>query len=205
MRACVCACSNPTIEVVKFRLRGWCILGAFLLPAFTILGHECQDLLSPCDGSWNACVPRFILSSERKGKIPSIGSSGEDRTRDCASGRTASPTHCRLSCFGHHKETTKQSRDSARAPATFSSSSCSLPLTSRPSADTLWQVGIRCRNSLRVSSPLCVAHLGFGCSRTAQRRGSLRVWCSLWWQAHCAARLALNFYFRIKNSFIFFK
>ena len=40
---------NPTIKVVTFRLRGWCLLGVFLLPAFTRLGHECQDLLSPCD------------------------------------------------------------------------------------------------------------------------------------------------------------
>ena len=41
---------NPTIEVVTFRLRGWCMPVVFLLPAFTRLGHECQDLLSPCDG-----------------------------------------------------------------------------------------------------------------------------------------------------------
>ena len=40
---------NPTIKVVTFRLRGWCVLGVFLLPAFTRLGHERQDLLSPCD------------------------------------------------------------------------------------------------------------------------------------------------------------
>ena len=40
---------NPTIKVVTFRLRGWCMLGVFLLPAFTCLGHERQDLLSPCD------------------------------------------------------------------------------------------------------------------------------------------------------------
>ena len=26
------------------------MLGVFLLPTFTRLGHECQDLLSPCDG-----------------------------------------------------------------------------------------------------------------------------------------------------------
>ena len=26
------------------------MLGVSLLPAFTRLGHECQDLLSPCDG-----------------------------------------------------------------------------------------------------------------------------------------------------------
>ena len=41
---------NPTIEVVTFCLRGWCMLGAFLLPSFIRLGHECQDLMSPCDG-----------------------------------------------------------------------------------------------------------------------------------------------------------
>ena len=40
----------PPVEVVTFRLRGWCMLGVFLLTAFTRLGHECQDLLSPCDG-----------------------------------------------------------------------------------------------------------------------------------------------------------
>ena len=40
---------NPTIKVVTFRLRGWCVLGVFLLLAFTRLGHERQDLLSPCD------------------------------------------------------------------------------------------------------------------------------------------------------------
>ena len=42
--------SNLTIEVVMFHLHGWSMLGVFLLPAFTCLGHECQDLLSPCDG-----------------------------------------------------------------------------------------------------------------------------------------------------------
>ena len=41
---------NPSIEVVPFRLCGWCMLGVFLLPAFTCLGHDCQDLFSPCDG-----------------------------------------------------------------------------------------------------------------------------------------------------------
>ena len=41
---------NPTIEVVTFCLHGWCMLGVFLLLAFTHVGHECQDLLSSCDG-----------------------------------------------------------------------------------------------------------------------------------------------------------
>ena len=41
--------SYPTIGVVTFRLPEWCMLGVFLLPAFTRLGHEYRDLLSPCD------------------------------------------------------------------------------------------------------------------------------------------------------------
>ena len=41
---------NSTIEVVTFRLRGWCVLGVFLLPEFTLLGHGWLDLWSPCDG-----------------------------------------------------------------------------------------------------------------------------------------------------------
>ena len=40
---------NPTFKVVTFCLRRWCVLGVFLLPAFTRLGHEHQDLLSPWD------------------------------------------------------------------------------------------------------------------------------------------------------------
>ena len=50
---------NPTIEVVTFRPSGWCMLGVFLLQAFTRLGHECYDLLSPRDGI--ACVHRQDL------------------------------------------------------------------------------------------------------------------------------------------------
>ena len=41
---------NPTIEVVTFRLHGWCMLGVLLLPAFTHLGHESHNILSLCDG-----------------------------------------------------------------------------------------------------------------------------------------------------------
>ena len=41
---------NPTIEVVIFRLRKWRMLVVVLLPAFTHLANECQDLLSPCNG-----------------------------------------------------------------------------------------------------------------------------------------------------------
>ena len=35
------------------------MLGVFLLPVFTRLGHERQDLFSPCDE--NACVHRLDL------------------------------------------------------------------------------------------------------------------------------------------------
>ena len=41
---------NPTKEAATFRLRGRCMLGVFLLLAFTHLRHECQDLLSLCHG-----------------------------------------------------------------------------------------------------------------------------------------------------------
>ena len=44
---------NLTIDAVTFRLRGWCKLGVFLLPAFTRLGHGCQDLLSLYSGVHN--------------------------------------------------------------------------------------------------------------------------------------------------------
>ena len=47
---CVCDFFNPTIEVVTFRLRGWRMLDVFVVLAFTRLGHECQGLLSLCDG-----------------------------------------------------------------------------------------------------------------------------------------------------------
>ena len=40
---------NPTIEVVTFRLRRWCMLGVFFFLVFICLGHEYQDLLSPCN------------------------------------------------------------------------------------------------------------------------------------------------------------
>ena len=53
---------NPTIEVVTFHLRGWCMLGVFLLPAFTCLGHEHQDLLSLCDGM-HVCTTRPQLTN----------------------------------------------------------------------------------------------------------------------------------------------
>ena len=46
---------NLTIEVITFRLCGCCMPGVFLLPAFTHLGHECQDLFSPYNGM-HACT-----------------------------------------------------------------------------------------------------------------------------------------------------
>ena len=89
-----------------------CMLGAFLLPAFTCIGYERNDLLSLCDGTQHMCAqtrPLFVLSSESglgngvrthvnsKGKIPSTGGSEEDRTRNTTSSRTVSLTHYQLS------------------------------------------------------------------------------------------------------------
>ena len=78
---------NPTIKVVTFSLCGWCMLGVFVLPAFTHLGHERQDLLSPCDGR-HVCTDQTSVYTlirksfggngvrthvNSKGKIPSTG------------------------------------------------------------------------------------------------------------------------------------
>ena len=78
---------NPNIKVVTFRLCGWCVLGVFLLPAFTRLGHERQDLLSQCD-EMHVCTDQTLVYTliqrsfwgngvwthvNSKGKIPSTG------------------------------------------------------------------------------------------------------------------------------------
>ena len=47
---------NPTIGVVTFRLRGWCMLGVFLLPAFTRLMSGSVESVR-----WNACAHRLEL------------------------------------------------------------------------------------------------------------------------------------------------
>ena len=52
---CMLPFLNKATEVVTFRLPGWYMLDVFLLPAITRLGHECQDLLSPCDGM-HVCI-----------------------------------------------------------------------------------------------------------------------------------------------------
>ena len=128
MCVCVCVCARArvcgcfcfvsvfslTIEVVTFRLHGWCMLGVFLLPALTRLGHECQDLLVHALECMCAQTrPGLKLPSNRvvggmesepmltpKGKIPTTRSSEEDGNYDAASSRTASPTHYRLSYAG---------------------------------------------------------------------------------------------------------
>ena len=51
---------NPTTEVVKFRLGRWCMLGVFLLPAFTRSGHKRQDLLKLCDGM-HVCTDQILV------------------------------------------------------------------------------------------------------------------------------------------------
>ena len=102
---------NPTIEVVTFRLCGWWMLGVFLLPAFTRLEHECQDLFESVQ--WNACVhrqdlglyshPKYFLGNgvrthvNAKGIIPSTEGSEQGWASDAASCRTVSPKHYWLS------------------------------------------------------------------------------------------------------------
>ena len=100
---------SPAIEVIIFRLRTCCMLGVFLSLVFPRQGHECQDVLSPCDGFMRR--PRFTLSSERLGvngvrthfnSVENISSIGRlrresSRTRDAGSCRIASPTYGWLS------------------------------------------------------------------------------------------------------------
>ena len=107
---------NPTIEVVTFRLRGWCVLDVFLLPAFTHLRHECQDLWSPCDGmhvctDWTSVYTLIrkslggmesasMLTPREKSPLLEKFFSEEDRTHNTVSSRTVSPAHYQLSYSG---------------------------------------------------------------------------------------------------------
>ena len=112
------------------------MLGVFLLPAFTRLGHERQGSFESL--RWNACVHRldlglysnpkeFWMNGVRthvnsKGKIPSTEkkknkqtlSPEEDRTRDAASSSPASPTHYQL-----RSQSRKRSRDPRSLGARF--------------------------------------------------------------------------------------
>ena len=57
---------EPCIKVVTFRLHGWCVLGVFLLTAFTRLGHDVRIFWVRAMKCMRAQTrPRFILSSER--------------------------------------------------------------------------------------------------------------------------------------------
>ena len=85
------------------------MLGVFLLPAFTRLGHDCQDLLSSCVGmhvctDWTSVYTLIrksfggmeyepMLTPSEKVSLLEKFSPEEDRTYDAASSRTASPTH----------------------------------------------------------------------------------------------------------------
>ena len=109
----ICACvtvSNPTIEAVTFRLRGWGVPGVFFSPAFTRLGHECQDLWSPWDGMHVCTDYTSVYTLIRKSfggmgslpmltpgekKIPSTG-----QTHDAASRKKSEPNTLPTSYFG---------------------------------------------------------------------------------------------------------
>ena len=96
-----------TTEIVTFHLPGWCMLGVLLLPAFTCLGHECQDFW--VSAIWNACVHNLdlglhshpkdlygmesepMLTPKEKSWMPLRG-----WTRDDVPHRIASPTHYQL-------------------------------------------------------------------------------------------------------------
>ena len=161
MCVCVCFFLSPTIEVVTFRLRGWCTLGVFLLPAFTRLGHAYQDFLSPSDemdvptdyisvytlirksfGEWsqNLC----LLQEETP-----TGDSEEGRTRHIGSHRTASRTHYQLSYSGPGQDcgagSRRRSKDNiaGRAASAAPIASC-LDSKGRPLATVNTAQGRQC-------------------------------------------------------------
>ena len=84
------------------------MLGVFLLPAFTRLGHERQNLSSPCD-EMHVCTDRLLsegvfggmefetmLTPREKSPLPKM-SPEEDRTRDAVG---SEPKHYQLSYSG---------------------------------------------------------------------------------------------------------
>ena len=94
---------NPTIEVVTFSLRGWCMLGVFLLPAFTRLGHfffffcvRCDDrakssgrwlLGSPPSAVVRQLAPRAWCPLQcLLAKTVGVLSPGVGRSEECAQG-----------------------------------------------------------------------------------------------------------------------
>ena len=101
---------NPTIEVVTFHLRRWRMLGVFLLPAFTRLGHACQELAFAhrLDLGLYSHRKEFVRGMESEPTLTQREnpiyrkkiSSEEEGTHDAASSRTASPTRYQRSCPG---------------------------------------------------------------------------------------------------------
>ena len=92
--------SQPYLWGLSFWVR-YCTLGVFLLKAFTHLGHECQDLLSPCNGmqvctnytsvytlirkNFGGMESEPMLTPSEESSLPKKFSSEEDRTHDAAS------------------------------------------------------------------------------------------------------------------------
>ena len=103
---------NPTIKVVTFRLRGWCVLGVFFVAGI----HPSRTWTSGSFESvrWNACLHRLdlglyshpkefwgmefepMLTPREKSPLPKM-SPEEDRTRDAVD---SEPKHYQLSYSG---------------------------------------------------------------------------------------------------------
>ena len=56
-------CFNPAIEVVTLTISSW--MDVFLLPAFTLPGHICQDLLSPYE-AMHVCTDLGLYSHPKE-------------------------------------------------------------------------------------------------------------------------------------------
>ena len=113
------------------------MLSMFLLLAFTSLGHECQDLLSPCNGKHvstdKTSVCTLIQKSfgetepmstpREKSPLPEKIFPEEYRTNDTTSHRTACPTHYKQAIPApvedilFHISTVQRERQSAWIPS----------------------------------------------------------------------------------------
>ena len=80
----------PFIDVITFRLRGWCMLDVFLLPAFTRLGHEWQDRFSPCD--WmHVCTDQTWVYTLIRKNLGGGGRRGGEESEPMVTPREKSP------------------------------------------------------------------------------------------------------------------
>ena len=81
--------ANVTVEVVTFRLREWCMLGVFLVPAFTRLDNERWDLLR-----WQSSHPKEFLGNGIRTHVNSKGKKFPSTGKKNLLRGGSNPGHC---------------------------------------------------------------------------------------------------------------